>query len=56
LRISEPLKHTEPLLGADVIFQNYSLMENDRVTPDYAMTRWRNGIQIRLRGIFEDEA
>jgi hypothetical protein len=39
-----------------VSFQNYSLMENDRVTPYYALTGWRNGIQIRLRGTFEDEA
>jgi hypothetical protein len=27
-----------------------------RFTPDYAVTRWRKGIQIRLRGTFEDEA
>jgi hypothetical protein len=35
----------------DVIFQNYSLTENDTgsVTVDYVMTRWHNSIHIRLQ-------
>jgi hypothetical protein len=51
------LEHIKPPIGVDVIFEGYSSMEttpgHTRLCHDY---KWRNGIQIRLRETFEDEA
>jgi hypothetical protein len=49
-------EHIEPILGLDVIFQNYSLVENDTesLTPDYAMTGWHHSESST--GMFEDKA
>jgi Tfp pilus assembly protein PilZ len=54
--MSPALEHIiEPLLVVSHISKLFIDGKRHWVTPDYAMTRWRNGIQIRLRGT-EDEA
>jgi hypothetical protein len=50
------LRAHQPHLGVDVISKHFIDGKNDidRVTPYYAMTRWRSA--MRLQGTFEDEA
>jgi hypothetical protein len=45
---NKDLRISGPLLGVDVLFTKYSLMENDtcRVTPDCAVTGWREAFRI----------